>query len=47
MVTAKNIQNCIGRTTFQGAFMSGELTCKGDFRTLRTFDNFFTFNILS
>lgn len=36
-----------GRTTFQGAFMSGELTSKGDFKTLRTFDNLFTFNILS
>lgn len=47
--TTREVMNRIvnGRTTFQGAFMSGELTCKGDFRTLRTFDNFFTFNILS
>ena len=46
--TTREVMNRIvnGRTTFQGAFMSGELTCKGDFRTLRTFDNFFTFNIL-
>lgn len=47
--TTREVMNRIvnGRTTFQGAFMSGELTCKGDFKTLRTFDNFFTFNILS
>ncbi len=46
--TTREVMNKIvnGRTTFQGAFMSGELTCKGDFKTLRTFDNFFTFNIL-
>lgn len=36
-----------GRTTFQGAFMSGELSCKGDFKNLRTFDKVFTFDILS
>lgn len=34
-----------GRITFQGAFMSGELTAKGDFKTLRTFDQLFQFNI--
>lgn len=33
-----------GRVTFQGAFMSGELTAKGDFKTLRTFDQLFQFN---
>jgi len=33
-----------GRTTFQGAFMSGELTAKGDFKTLRMFDQLFPFN---
>jgi multimeric flavodoxin WrbA/putative sterol carrier protein len=36
----------LGRITFQGAFMSGELTAKGDFRTLRTFDQIFQFSIL-
>lgn len=35
-----------GRTTFQGAFMSGELTAKGDFKTLRYFDQLFQFNII-
>ena len=35
-----------GRTTFQGAFMSGELTAKGDFKTLRMFDQLFRFNII-
>jgi len=33
-----------GRTTFQGAFMSGELTAKGDFKTLRMFDMLFQFD---
>ena len=36
----------LGRTTFQGAFMSGELTAKGNFKTLRSFDQVFQFNIL-
>ncbi len=36
----------LGRTTFQGAFMSGDLTAKGNFKTLRTFDQVFQFNIL-
>jgi len=36
----------LGRITFQGAFMSGELTAKGNFKTLRTFDQIFQFNIL-
>lgn len=36
-----------GRMTFQGAFMSGELSCKGDFSNLRNFDRIFTFDILS
>jgi len=36
----------MGRITFQGAFMSGELTAKGNFKTLRTFDQIFQFNIL-
>lgn len=34
-----------GRTTFQGAFMSGELTAKGDFKTLRIFDQLFQFPV--
>lgn len=36
-----------GRTTFQGAFMSGDLSAKGDFKTLRLFDQLFQFHILS
>lgn len=36
-----------GRTTFQGAFMSGDLTAKGDFKTLRMFDQLFPFVVLS
>ncbi len=36
-----------GRTTFQGAFMSGELSAKGDFKTLRMFDQLFQFTVLS
>lgn len=32
-----------GQTTLQSAFMSGELTCKGDFKILRTFDTLFQF----
>ena len=36
----------LGRITFQGAFMSGDLTAKGNFKTLRTFDQVFQFNIL-
>lgn len=36
----------LGRITFQGAFMSGELTAKGNFKTLRNFDQVFQFNIL-
>lgn len=35
-----------GRTTFQGAFMSGAMTAKGDFKIIRTFDQLFQFNIL-
>ena len=36
-----------GRTTFQGAFMSGELKVKGNFKTVRTFDQVFRFSVLS
>ncbi len=35
-----------GRMTVQRAFMSGELTAKGNFKTLRTFDQIFQFNVL-
>jgi len=35
----------LGRLTFQGAFMSGDLTAKGNFKTLRTFDQVFQFNL--
>ena len=34
-----------GRMTFQRAFMSGELTAKGNFEILRTFDQLFQFSI--
>ena len=46
--TTKAVVNRIvtGRTTFQGAFMSGELTAKGDFKTLRLFDQLFQFNVI-
>ncbi|WP_092563983.1 SCP2 sterol-binding domain-containing protein [Anaeromicropila populeti] len=37
----KNITN--GKQTFQKAFMSGELTAKGNFKTLRMFDTIFAF----
>lgn len=35
-----------GRMTVQMAFMSGELTAKGNFKTLRTFDQIFQFKII-
>jgi putative sterol carrier protein len=35
-----------GRMTMQRAFMTGELTAKGNFKTLRTFDSIFQFNII-
>lgn len=35
-----------GRVTFQGAFMSGELTAKGNFKTLRSFDQVFRFVVM-
>ncbi|MBO7632994.1 MAG: SCP-2 sterol transfer family protein, partial [Lachnospiraceae bacterium] len=43
--TTRDIVNKIvsGRVTFQGAFMSSQLTCKGDFKLLRSFDQFFRF----
>jgi putative sterol carrier protein len=46
--TTRDIMNklLLGRITFQGAFMSGKLSAKGNFKTLRTFDQVFQFNIL-
>ncbi len=35
-----------GRQTFQGAFMTGGLSAKGDFKVVRTFDNYFRFQKL-
>ena len=32
-----------GRLTFQRAFMTGEMTAKGNFKTLRTLDQIFPF----
>lgn len=34
-----------GRTTMQGAFMSGDATAKGDFKILRSFDTMFQFKL--
>lgn len=43
--TTRDVLNSLinGRTTFQGAFMSGALKAKGDFKTLRSFDQIFQF----
>ncbi len=43
--TTRDIVNRLvnGRVTFQGAFMSSQLTCKGDFKLLRSFDQLFRF----
>ena len=43
--TTRDIMNQIvhGRMTFQRAFMSGALTAKGNFQTIRTFDDMFQF----
>ncbi|ROR23665.1 SCP-2 sterol transfer family protein [Mobilisporobacter senegalensis] len=35
-----------GRSTFQNAFMAGELTAKGNFKVLRMFDTIFKFDII-
>ena len=35
-----------GRSTFQGSFMSGTITAKGNFKMLRTFDQVFQFDKL-
>ncbi|MDF2586338.1 MAG: hypothetical protein K0S41_179 [Anaerocolumna sp.] len=44
--TSKDIMNKIisGRMTLQRAFMTGELTAKGDFKILRMFDQLFQFS---
>lgn len=44
--TTRDIVNRIvnGKVTFQGAFMSGQLTSKGDFKLLRSFDALFRFD---
>lgn len=43
--TTRDVVNRLvsGRVTFQGAFMSSQLSCKGDFKLLRTFDQLFRF----
>lgn len=50
-VTSKTSHHIIkeivrGKITFQKAFMSGQITAKGNFKTLRMFDTIFQFNIL-
>lgn len=35
-----------GRVTFQNAFMAGDISAKGNFKTLRMFDTIFKFDIL-
>lgn len=43
-LTSEVLGNIInGRMTFQRAFMSGEMTAKGDFKTLRLLDDIFAF----
>ncbi len=44
-VTDRETINMIvkGRATFQGAFMSSKMNCKGDFKLLRKFDQMFRF----
>ncbi|CUH91617.1 SCP2 sterol-binding domain-containing protein [Herbinix luporum] len=43
--TSREVMNSLilGKITFQGAFMSGKLTAKGNFKTLRSFDQVFSF----
>jgi len=43
-LTGEVLDNIVnGRMTFQRAFMSGEMTAKGDFKTLRLLDDIFSF----
>lgn len=46
--TTKSIVNKIvnGRASFQGAFMTGDISAKGDFKILRMFDQLFQFKVL-
>ncbi len=46
--TSREVMNKLvgGRMSFQRAFMTGDLTAKGNFKTLRTFDQLFQFNNL-
>lgn len=46
--TTREVMNKLvnGRTTFQGAFMSGAVTARGDFKILRTFDQLFQFKAI-
>ncbi|MBP5158987.1 MAG: SCP2 sterol-binding domain-containing protein [Lachnospiraceae bacterium] len=46
--TTRDVVNRLvnGRTTFQGAFMSGAMTAKGEFKNIRIFDQLFQFNVL-
>jgi multimeric flavodoxin WrbA/putative sterol carrier protein len=44
-ISAENMQAIVdGRMTFQRAFMTGEMTAKGNFKTLRTLDQIFRFD---
>ena len=46
-LTKENMDKIVdGRTTFQGAFMSGEISAKGNFKALRAFDQIFAFHKL-
>ena len=43
-MTASVMENIIaGRSTFQGAFMTGDMTAKGNFKVLRMLDEIFIF----
>ena len=35
-----------GRSTFQGAFMAGDISCKGDFKLIKSFDTVFPFELI-
>ena len=43
-ISIDNMQSIVdGRMTFQRAFMTGEMTAKGNFKTLRMLDQIFLF----
>ncbi len=47
MTTRRVFEDIVkGNRTFQGAFMSGDINAKGDFKTLRTFDTLFRFDVV-